>query len=79
MYYYIVERVGDGTRENPYRPNIPDGVDFVWSDTQCSTCQTYLLASNENIDGLERISNLESACLSRNLVLSDVEKWFVGD
>lgn len=79
MQYYIVERIGDGTRGNPYRPNTPSGVDFVWSDNQCSTCETYLLASNVPISGITQITDLESACISRDLILGDVEKWFVGD
>ena len=79
MFFYIVERIGDGTRANPYRPNIPEGMSFVWSDNQCSTCETFLLASDVLIEGLTQVTDLNEASISRNLDLLDVEKWFAGD
>lgn len=78
MYFYLVERIGDGTRENPFRPDIVGS--FVWSpDNVCKTCNTYIIATNEQIEYLQEVTDLERACEVRGLNEEDVNNWFVGD
>lgn len=78
MIFYKVKALGDGSEGNPFRPDIPVNVAFVWSDSVCDTCGTYILATTV-VEGLEIIADIPTACESRNLNVEDVEKWFVGD
>lgn len=79
MFYYKVNMIGDGTELNPFRPDILESIPFVWSDNRCSTCGTYIMASNVIVEGLEEITDLHSACIIRELNVEDVATWFVGD
>lgn len=78
MYYYTVEKIGDGTEENPFRPNYEGA--FVWSENQCPTCARCLIATPQTVLDLRLVSvtDLEDACINRNLQKDDVVSWFVG-
>ncbi|RDW18053.1 hypothetical protein CWR48_10640 [Oceanobacillus arenosus] len=79
MKYYKVNMIGDGSEGNEFRPDIPEGAPFVWSDNRCPTCGTYIMASSDIVEGLEHITDLYQACESRGLDVDDVTKWFVGE
>jgi hypothetical protein len=77
MYYYIVEKIGDGSKNNPFRPNYEGS--FVWNpDAVCPHCNTYIIGLMEETVLLQPITDLDTACGVRSLSISDVEKWFVG-
>jgi hypothetical protein len=77
MFYYLVEKVGDGTEENTFRPSY-DGA-FVWNpDHVCLHCNFLIIGLSEQTDTLQPVTDLESACFARNLSVSDVVTWFVG-
>jgi hypothetical protein len=78
MNYYIVERIGDGTEENPFRPNFNGS--YVWgAGNVCSSCNTYIIAIPVKTDLLQEITDLDTACNVRELSKEDVLKWFVGE
>jgi len=77
MYYYLVEKMGDGTRENPFRPNYEG--DYVWSDSGCPNCSTYIIALPTETELLQPIVDLKTACYVRNISFNDVTAWFAGD
>lgn len=78
MFYYLVKKIGDGTRKSPFRPDF-DGA-YVWNpDHVCPTCNTYIICTSEKVEYLQEITDLEQACNARNLLMEDVSKWFVGD
>jgi hypothetical protein len=80
MYYYVVKAIGDGTRDNPIRPNLPDGTSFVGITAK----GFYLVGLNEDLpDTIDRkkqvtMQQIESAATSRGATLNDVIPWFVG-
>lgn len=77
MHYYLVEKIGDGMEENPFRPNY-DG-SFVWNpDATCPHCKLLIIGLVEETDILKSVTDLESACFARNLPINDVISWFVG-
>lgn len=74
MYFYLVEKIGDGTEENWFRPNVPNGVSYVCTDVG----NRFLVGTNDVL--LETlVANLQSFCEDNGLNYSDVSKWFVGD
>ncbi|MDR7237108.1 hypothetical protein [Neobacillus drentensis] len=78
MYYYLVNKIGDGTKSNPIRPYF-DGA-FVWNpDAICPHCSTYIIGLPKPTDVLVPVTDLETACFARGLPIADVVTWFVGD
>jgi len=78
MYFYLVEKIGDGTRESPFRPDFEGS--FVWSpDHICPHCDTYIIGLADKTVLLSPVTDLETACSARSLLIDDVAKWFVGD
>ncbi|MBS4195314.1 hypothetical protein [Lederbergia citri] len=78
MFYYLINKVGDGTRNNPYRPDF-DGA-YVWNpDHICNTCGTYIIATSEQKEHLQEVTDIEQACEVRGLKQEEVINWFVGD
>lgn len=77
MFYYLVEKIGDGTEGNAFRPNY-DGA-FVWNpDAICPQCNTYIIGLPYETDILNPVSDIEVACNNRGLTVEEVETWFVG-
>lgn len=76
MYYYYVNQIGDGSRENPFRPNIPEGTNFVGMVT---VDDMFLVATNDGIPNYNELADIQSFCQSHHVNYSDVLKWFVGD
>lgn len=77
MFYYIIYPVlGDGTSENPRRPDVPAGTSWVGADHGT----TYLLASPTAIPGETALTEAQLAaeCEARGLTLADVQTWNVN-
>ena len=73
MYFYLVEKIGDGTDANPFRPNYTG--DYVG----CGVVgNKFLVGTNVEIDA-PLILDLQTFCTENNLIYQDVMKWFVGD
>jgi hypothetical protein len=78
MFYYLVEKIGDGTEGNSIRPNYVGS--YVWGeDNVCPNCGTYIIGLPTQTEQLQPITDLETACNARSLSVNDVLKWFVGD
>lgn len=81
MFYYVVKTIGDGTRLNPFRPNLPGGVSFTGIEYK----GFYLVGLNVDIpDSVDikkqvTLQQIETAATSRGYTLKDVQTWFVGD
>lgn len=73
MRFYLVDKIGDGTKDNPFRPNLSN-MDFVSLKLE----NTFLVGVNGHIEGLEDV-NLLNVCTTNNLKYSDVLAWFVGE
>jgi hypothetical protein len=81
MFYYVVKTIGDGTRLNPIRPNLPEGTSFVgieYKGFYLVGCTTDL-ADSATIKKQVTMQQIENAALSRGYTLTDVMSWFVGD
>jgi hypothetical protein len=69
-----MDKIGDGTRLNPFRPNISNAVSFVCNEVN----GRFLVGTNEVlIETL--VVDLQSFCNDNGMTYSDVLKWFVGD
>lgn len=78
LHFYLVKKIGDGTRENPFRPDFNGS--YVWGpDNICPHCETYIIGLAKESETLTPITDLESACIARDLAIGDVANWFVGD
>lgn len=75
MYYYSVSKIGSGTDSDPYRPNIPDGTDFVGNVSSDGTM--YLIATSILISGYTTVIDLQGTCTNFGLNYSDVQTWSV--
>lgn len=82
MYYYIVPRIGTGTNDDPYRPDVDAGTSFVG---EVGTDGNYIIATltpQSNKTGrtqIPPIQALQDACNTRGINYSDVvNKWSVG-
>lgn len=81
MFYYVVKAVGDGSRFNPIRPNLPEGTSYVGITAK----GYYLVGLNvdlqDSTDVKKQVTTqqIEQAALSRGYTLADVMSWFVGD
>ena len=74
MFYYVVKTIGDGTEENSFRPNVPEGVSYVCNYVGNSYLVGTITALNET-----EITDLQTFCSSNNLIYEDISKWSVGD
>ncbi len=82
MYYYTVNKIGDGTEENPFRPDLPEGVSFVGN---IGSDGEYLVAVpveiTETTTRKKQLPRqaLENACNKKGFPYDDVaNKWNVG-
>lgn len=77
MIFYVVPRIGDGSSENPYRPDLPEGTSFVgaWHGQN-----GYLVAVPAEIAGRTALSEAErqTECAARGIAAEDVLTWSVG-
>lgn len=76
MYFYIVNKIGDGTEGNPVRPNIADGISFAGGLTSGNS---FLICTQDEIPTLPKILDLLTFCNENGFSYSDVMKWSVGD
>jgi hypothetical protein len=80
MFYYLVKTIGDGSDENPIRPDLPIGISFVGITYK----GFYLVGLNVDLPDTATIKKqvtmqqIENAALSRGYTLADVMSWFVG-
>lgn len=74
--YYTVSKIGTGTEEDSYRPDIPDGFSFVGVDCQDGD---YFVFTNTELPGKIPISHkdLKSVCEAKGIKHSDILKWKV--
>ncbi|PEL12653.1 hypothetical protein CN601_06815 [Bacillus sp. AFS017336] len=75
MNYYLVNKTGDGTKQNPFRPELEGDISFVCSPLNNNQ---YLVGTVDPVPLVE-IVDLESFCTLNGIPFSDVLKWFVGD
>ena len=81
MEYYTVKTIGSGTHDDPFRPDLPEGVDFVGYEKDGE----YLVAIKKELPEqagrkkqLPRQA-LEATAKAKGLTYNDVMSWFVGD
>jgi hypothetical protein len=75
MNYYVVDKIGDGSKQDPFRPNITSDVSYVCTEINDNK---FLVGTNEIL--LETtVTDLQSYCNVNGIVYEDVLKWFVGD
>lgn len=74
--YYTVSKIGVGTKEEPFRPDIPDGFSFVC--TECSDGK-YLVFTSTELPGKLSIppQELETICNEKGINYDDAMKWKV--
>jgi hypothetical protein len=82
MYHYTVNKIGTGTNDDPFRPDIPEGTPFVGN---VGSDGEYLIATNVELSDTTKRKRqlprqaLENACNAKGLMYDDVaNKWFVG-
>lgn len=77
MLYYSVAKVGTGTSDDPFRPDVPDGVSWVGGD--CG--DMFIIGTDVAISVLTPLtdSELQSHCANNGIVYDDVVgKWYVS-
>jgi hypothetical protein len=75
MYYYLVEKTGDGTTDNSFRPKVPVNVSYVCLDIG----DQFLVGTNTVLSEMS-VTDLKLFCEERTLIYEDILKWFiVGD
>jgi hypothetical protein len=81
MFYYLVDKIGDGTRLNPFRPDLPNDTSFVGVPSDYS--EVYLIATNVELSEVEQkilpMQMEEIAKITGWLKYKDILSWFVGD
>jgi hypothetical protein len=80
MEYYTTPMIGDGTPENPFRPDLPEGTSFsgqVKDGEYLVVVPTVLAESTKRKKQLPRQA-LEATAKAKGLTYDDVMKWFVG-
>lgn len=78
MVYYNVAKIGTGTSDDPFRPDVPDGVSWVGCDCEDGS---FLIGTEAAIYGLTPMtdSELQNHCHMNGLSYSDIiNKWFVS-
>lgn len=74
MNFYLVDKIGDGSKKNPFRPDVVVGSSYV-----CTEINNQFLVGTMDILDETKVIDLQLFCESNNLVYEDVLKWFVGD
>jgi hypothetical protein len=81
MYYYTVNTIGDGTEDNPFRPDLPEGTSFVGnvgSDGEYLVALPLELSETTKMKRQLPRQALENVSLLKGLFYDDVAKWNVG-
>jgi hypothetical protein len=81
MYYYTVNKIGDGSHDNPFRPDLPEGTSFVGnmgSDGEYLVALPIELAETTKLKRQLPRQALENACVLKGLFYDDVTTWLVG-
>lgn len=81
MYYYTVNKIGDGSEQNPFKPDLPEGESFVGHEKDgeyiIAVTRELPVKAGRNIQ-LPRQA-LENAAKAKRLKYDNVTKWFVGE
>jgi hypothetical protein len=82
MNYYTLPKIGTGTNDDPYRPDIPDGTSFVGiigSDGDYLIATPVELPTKANRVKQLPFQALQNSCSAKGLPFDDVyNKWNVG-
>lgn len=73
MFYYLVDKIGNGSRVDPLRPN------YEGSFVGAIINDKFLIGINDDEPTLNKIDDLQKFCNDNQFNYSDVLKWFVGD
>lgn len=81
MYYYTVNRIGDGTEDNPFRPDLPAGTSFVGQEQDGEYLVAIIKELPEQAGRKKQLPRqaLEATAKEKGLKYDDVVTWFVGD
>lgn len=78
MYYYVLPKIGTGTNDDPYRPDVPVGISFVGNEIRDGV---FLVGTPVKLTGKSVITQaqIENYCYNNRIKTSDVlNKWFAG-
>lgn len=76
MYYYAVAKIGSGTQDDYFRPNVPNGTRYVANESTDGTM--FLVATSTEIAGYTPVVDLQGTCATLGISYSDVLTWAVG-
>jgi hypothetical protein len=81
MDYYTVKRIGSGTELDPYRPDLPEGTDFVGYEKDGEYIVATVKELPEQAGRKKQLPRqaLEATAKAKGLTYDDVMSWFVGD
>jgi hypothetical protein len=81
MYYYVVNKIGTGTIDDPFRPDLDAGTSFVGNvgnDNKFIIATPTQQATKPGRLQLPPIQQLKDACTARGINFDDVlNKWMV--
>ncbi|MEH7093927.1 hypothetical protein [Neobacillus vireti] len=79
-YFYLVSTIGSGKKLDPYRPNIPDGVEYVGAEKNGKyIILTDTLMQDDKKSGIFNVTDKVNDYLAnQGLTQEDITKWFVG-
>jgi hypothetical protein len=76
MFYYLVNKIGEGTMLSPFRPDLPIDTPFVREEVGE---EQYLVGTSRLVDIEGRIEDIEQFCIDNKISYADVSTWYVGD
>jgi hypothetical protein len=81
MFYYTAKTIGNGTHDDPFRPDLPSDTTFVGIEKDG---EYLLIVKKELPEQAGRKKQLprqalEATAKAKGLTYDDVMKWFVGD
>lgn len=81
MNYYTLPKIGKGTSEDPYRPDVPEGTSFVGNvgaDAEYLIATPLELTAKTGRTKQPPRQALENACKAKSIKYDDAVKWSVS-
>ncbi len=80
MFYHVTKRVGSGTHDDPYRPDVPPDVEWAAhiGDTECLVVTSAALSAAAGRVELPNVAALEQVSARLGMAISDVRRWRVS-
>lgn len=78
MRMYVVPKIGSGTEDDPYRPDISD--DVPWTGVPAAVGNVFIIFTDHDLPGKAPVApaNKAATLQARGLAATLFDTWFVG-